>query len=59
MASIELLEDKRPNVPRPYADLLEDGIHELRIKLTGTKEIRIDFFNRFAEKDIRGNNHAF
>jgi phage-related protein len=88
MAFIELLEDKGPNVPRPYADLLEDGIHELRIKLTGTqvrilyffcyqnsivltnvfnkhsdkvpkdkiklaKESRIDFLNRFAEKDIR------
>ena len=76
-----------PNLPRPYADLLEDGIHELRIKLKGTqvrilyffcyqniivltnvfdkhsdkvpkeqiklaKENRIDFLNRFSEKDI-------
>ena len=32
MAFIELLEDKGPNLPRPYADLLDDGIHELRIK---------------------------
>ena len=89
MALIELLEDKGPNLPRPYADLLEDGIHELRIKLSGTqvrflyffcyqstivltnvfdkhsakvpkseiniaKESRVDFFNRYTEKDIRG-----
>jgi len=30
-------------LPRPYADLLEDGIHELRIKLTGT-QVRILYF---------------
>ena len=33
MALIEFLEDKGPNLHRLYADLLEDGIHELRIKL--------------------------
>jgi phage-related protein len=43
MAFIELLEDKGPNLPRPYADLLDDGIHELRIRLTGT-QIRILYF---------------
>ena len=43
MAFIELLEDKGPNVPRPYADLLDDGIHELRITLTGT-QVRILYF---------------
>jgi len=88
MALIELLEDNGPNLPRPYADLLEDGIHELRIKLTGTqvrvlyffcyqniivltnvfdkhsakipiskinkaKESRVDFLDRFSEKDLR------
>ncbi|MDR1802780.1 MAG: type II toxin-antitoxin system RelE/ParE family toxin [Treponema sp.] len=87
MAFIELLEDKGPNLPRPYADLLEDGIHELRIRLTGTqvrvlyffcyqniivltnvldkhsakmpkseiniaKKSRVDFLDRFSEKDI-------
>ena len=31
LAFIELLEEKGPNLHRPYADLLEDGIHELRI----------------------------
>jgi phage-related protein len=49
MAFIALLEDKGPNLPRPYADILEDGIHELRIKLTGT-QIRILYF--FCFKDI-------
>ncbi|MCK5197088.1 MAG: type II toxin-antitoxin system RelE/ParE family toxin, partial [Spirochaetales bacterium] len=29
--------------PRPYADLLKDGIHELRIKLSGN-QIRILYF---------------
>jgi phage-related protein len=28
---------------RPYADLLRDGIHELRIKITGT-QVRILYF---------------
>jgi phage-related protein len=43
MAFIGLLEERGPNLPRPYADLLEDGIHELRIKLTGT-QVRILYF---------------
>jgi phage-related protein len=43
LAFIGLLEGKGPNLPRPYADLLEDGIHELRIKLTGT-QVRILYF---------------
>ena len=49
MALIELLEEKGPNLPRPYADLLEDGIHELRIKLTGT-QVRVLYF--FCYQDI-------
>ena len=43
MAFIDILEDRGPNLPRPYADLLDDGIHELRIKLTGT-QVRILYF---------------
>jgi len=43
LAFVELLEEKGPNLTRPYADLLEDGIHELRIKLTGT-QVRILYF---------------
>jgi phage-related protein len=42
-AFIGLLESKGPDLPRPYADLLKDGIHELRIKLTGT-QVRILYF---------------
>jgi hypothetical protein len=43
LAFIGLLEEKGPHLPRPYADLLEDGIHELRIKLSGT-QVRILYF---------------
>ena len=43
MAFIGLLEKKGPDLPRPYADILEDGIHELRIKLSGT-QVRILYF---------------
>ena len=43
LAFIELLEEKGPNLHRPYADFLEDGIHELRIKLTRT-QVRILYF---------------
>ena len=43
LAFIGLLEEKGPNLPRPYADLLEDRIHELRIKLSGT-QVRILYF---------------
>ena len=42
-AFISLLEDKGPNLQRPYADLLKDGIHELRLKLKGT-QVRILYF---------------
>jgi hypothetical protein len=56
MAFIGLLEDRGPNLPRPYADLLEDGIHELRIKLTGT-QTRILYF--FCYRDIIVLTNAF
>ena len=46
---IDKLEEVGPYLPRPYADLLEDGIHELRIKLTGT-QVRILYF--FCYKNI-------
>jgi hypothetical protein len=42
-ALISFLEEKGPNLPRPYADFLIDGIHELRIKLSGN-QIRILYF---------------
>jgi phage-related protein len=54
MSFISLLIDKGPNLPRPYADLLEDGIHELRIKLTG-KQVRILYFFCFKNAVILTN----
>jgi phage-related protein len=44
LAFIGLLETNGPNLPRPYADLLKDGIYELRIKLTGTQTRILYFF---------------
>ncbi|MCK5718988.1 MAG: type II toxin-antitoxin system RelE/ParE family toxin [Thiomargarita sp.] len=43
MSWLEQLEINGPTLPRPYADLLRDGIHELRIKLTGDQH-RILYF---------------
>ena len=43
LSFIGLLKEEGPNLHRPYADLLEDGIHELRIKLTGT-QVRVLYF---------------
>jgi hypothetical protein len=40
---ISLLEEMGPNLPRPYADLLHDGIHELRVTLSG-EPVRLFYF---------------
>ena len=40
---LELLEEMGPTLPRPYAGLLEDGIHELRVKLSG-EQMRLLYF---------------
>ena len=53
---LEQLEAQGPNLPRPYADLIEDGIHELRIKLSG-EHIRIIYF--FCYRDLIILTHAF
>ena len=45
---LNLLEEKGPTLPRPYADLLRDGIHELRIKLSGD-HIRMLYFFCFRK----------
>jgi hypothetical protein len=42
-SQISFLEEKGPILPRPYADLLQDGIHELRITLSGN-QVRILYF---------------
>jgi hypothetical protein len=40
---LSLLEEMGPTLPRPYADILHDGIHELRIKLSG-EQVRLLYF---------------
>lgn len=45
---LTLLEEQGPNLPRPYADILRDGIHELRVKLTGD-QVRILYFFCYRE----------
>jgi hypothetical protein len=40
---LELLEEMGPEMPRPYADILRDGVHELRVKLSG-EQIRLLYF---------------
>lgn len=49
LAVIAALEERGPNLPRPYADLLGDGIHELRVKLSGS-QIRVLYF--FCYRDF-------
>jgi len=56
MSLISFLEEMGPILPRPYADLLEDGIHELRIKLSGD-QVRMLYF--FCYKDFIVMTHAF
>jgi hypothetical protein len=48
LAWLEQLEQQGPNLPRPYADLLEDGIHELRVKLSGS-QVRVLYFFCFRD----------
>jgi hypothetical protein len=47
---ISFLQQKGPTLPRPYADLLEDGIHELRIRLSG--DHKAEFSTSFAIGDL-------
>jgi len=48
LAWITKLGEKGPTLPRQFADLLEDGIHELRVKLSG-EQARILYFFVFQE----------
>jgi len=45
---LSLLEEMGPTLPRPYADTLYDGIHELRIKLSG-EQVRMLYFFCFQK----------
>ncbi len=40
---LSLLEEQGPVLPRPYADILYDGIHELRFNLA-REQIRVLYF---------------
>ncbi len=40
---LALLEEMGPALPRPYADILRDGVHELRLKLSG-EQVRMLYF---------------
>lgn len=53
---IEQLKTHGPQLPRPYADIIEDGIHELRVKLSGD-QIRVLYF--FSHKDYIILTHSF
>lgn len=56
LALISYLQDQGPTLPRPYADLLEDGIHELRIRLSGD-QVRVLYF--FCYRRYIVLTHAF
>ncbi len=56
LSYISLLQDNGPDLARPYAALLEDGIHELRIKLSG-EQTRILYFFCFRNWIVL--THAF
>jgi phage-related protein len=53
---LELLEELGPSLTRPYADLLHDGVHELRVTLSG-EHVRFLYFFCFEEFIIL--YHAF
>ena len=56
LSLFSLLEEKGPTLPRPYADLLKDGIHELRIMLSGD-QVRVLYF--FCYRNYIILTHAF
>lgn len=43
LAHIELLEEKGPSLRRPYADFVEEGIYELRVRFSKNR-YRIFYF---------------
>jgi hypothetical protein len=44
LAAIDLLEEEGPSLRRPYADLLKDGIHELRVHVSKVRYRILYFF---------------
>ncbi len=51
IAWIDKLQEMGPLLPRPYADLLTDGIHELRIKVAHN-QVRILYFFVFQNRIV-------
>ena len=56
LSLLAALEEGGPQLPRPYADFLEDGIHELRVKLRGD-QMRFLYF--FCYRDFIIVTHVF
>ena len=54
ITTIDYLAEQGVNLPRPYSDYLQDGIHELRVKLSGD-ETRTLYFFCFGEYIILTN----
>ncbi len=51
IAWIDKLQEMGPLLPRPYADILRDGIHELRIKVS-SNQVRILYFFVFERRIV-------
>jgi phage-related protein len=51
LAWIDKLQEEGPLLPRPYADLLKDGIHELRVKVAHN-QVRILYFFIFENRIV-------
>ena len=51
IAWIDKLQEMGPLLPRPYADILRDGIHELRIKVS-SNQVRILYFFVFESRIV-------
>lgn len=44
LAAVDLLEEEGPNLYRPYADYLRDGVHELRVRVSRVRYRVLYFF---------------
>jgi len=51
IAWVDKLQEMGPLLPRPYADILRDGIHELRIKVS-SNHVRILYFFVFESRIV-------
>src|SRR4030065_694386 len=49
---LALLEEHGANLPRPYSDILTEGVHELRIKLSGEQVRMLYLFFYEEEKKL-------